>query len=151
MKSRLDRVYDKLATNKVDLKSQKVDLSLVSTIITEADAFEYAEGEASYLAYEWGDEIIDAYDNFRMKYNLDDYIINGSTSDLEDITEILTEALNELETKADELGIDPNEIYNNFDDLKLRVSEAPTLLKDAKDKYREVVDYTGMPDFWKNA
>jgi len=151
MRNTKSSVYKKIAANKTSLKSQKVDLSLVSTIITEAGAFEYAEGEASYLAYEWGDEIIGAYEDFRMKYNLDDYIINGSTSDLKDITETLTEALNELETKAEELGIDPNEIYNDFDDLKLRVSEAPTLLKDAKDKYREVVDYTGMPDFWKNA
>ena len=151
MKSRLDRVYDKLATNKVDLKSQKVDLSLVSTIITEADAFDQAESEASWLAYEWGDEIIDAYSDFRQQYNLDNYIVNGSTTDLGDITETLADALNELETKANELGIDPNEIYDDFDDLKQRVDNAPSLLKDAKDKYREVVDYTGMPDFWKNA
>jgi hypothetical protein len=41
--------------------------------------------------------------------------------------------------------------YDDFDDLKQRVDNAPSLLSDAKDKYREVVDYTGMPDFWKNA
>ena len=148
MRNTKSSVYKKIAANKTSLKSQKVDLSLVSTIITEAEAFEQAESEASYLAYEYGDEIIDAYDDFRMKYPLDDYIINGSTTDLKDITEILAEALNELETKADELGIDPNEIYDDFDDLKQRVDNAPSLLRDAKDKYREVVDYTGMPNFW---
>ena len=148
MRNTKKKVYDKIAANKTSLKSQKVDLSLVSTIITEADAFEMSESDASWLAYEWGDEIIDAYSDFRQQYNLDDYIVNGSTRYLEEITETLTEALNELETKADELGIDPNEIYNDFDDLKQRVDNAPSLLRDAKDKYREVVDYTGMPNFW---
>ena len=148
MRNTKSSVYKKIAANKTSLKSQKVDLSLVSTIETEADAFEMSESEASWLAYEWGDEIIDAYSDFRQQYNLDDYIVNGSTRNLEEITEILTEALNELETKADELGIDPNEIYNDFDDLKQRVDNAPSLLRDAKDKYREVVDYTGMPNFW---
>lgn len=148
MRNTKSSVYKKIAANKTSLKSQKVELSLVSTIITEADAFEDAESEASYLAYEWGDEIIGAYEDFRQQYNLDDYIVNGSTRNLDEITETLTEALNELETKADELGIDPNEIYNDFDDLKQRVEYAPSLLRDAKDKYREVVDYTGMPDLW---
>lgn len=148
MRNTKKKVYDKIAANKTSLKSQKVELSLVSTIITEADAFEDAESEASYLAYEWGDEIIGAYEDFRQQYNLDDYIVNGSTRNLDEITETLTEALNELETKADELGIDPNEIYNDFDDLKQRVDNAPSLLRDAKDKYREVVSFTGMPNFW---
>lgn len=148
MRNTKKKVYDKIAANKTSLKSQKVNLSLVSTIETEAEAFEMSESEASYLAYEYGDEIIDAYSDFRQQYNLDDYIVNGSTRNLEEITEILTEALNELETKADELGIDPNEIYNDFDDLKQRVDNAPSLLRDAKDKYREVTSLTGMPNFW---
>jgi len=148
MRNTKKKIYDKIAANKTSLKSQKINLSLVSTIETEAGAFEDAESEASWLAYEWGDEIIDAYSDFRQQYNLDDYIVNGSTRNLEEITETLAEALNELETKADELGIDPNEIYDDFDDLKQRVDNAPSLLRDAKDKYREVVDYTGMPNFW---
>lgn len=151
MKSRLEKVYSKLPNQKVNLKAHKVALSLVSTILTEADAFDQAESEASYLAYDYGDEIMDAYSDFRVKYNLDDYIINGSTTDLGDITEILSDALNELETKANELGIDPNEIYDNFDDLKQRVDNAPSLLSDAKEKYREVISITGFNDFWKNA
>ncbi len=151
MKSRLEKVYSKLPNQKVNLKAHKVALSLVSTILTEADAFDQAESEASYLAYDYGDEIMDAYSDFRVKYNLDDYIINGSTTDLGDITEILSDALNELETKANELGIDANEIYDNFDDLKQRVDNAPSLLSDAKEKYREVISITGFNDFWKNA
>ena len=149
MKSRLEKVYSKLPNQKVNLKAHKVDLSLVDDIQNELDRFEQAESEASYLAYEYGDEILDAYYEFRNKYSLDDYIINGSTRDLEEVSEILATALSELQTKAEELGIDPNEILNDFDEIKQRVDNAPALNNDAKEKYKEVIRFNGDNDFWK--
>jgi len=148
MKSRLEKVYSKLPNQKVNLKAHKVALSLIDDIANEIDTFEQAESEASYLAYDYGDEIMDAYSDFRVKYNLDDYIVNGSTRFLEEVAENLLRTLNELQTKAEELGVDPNEIYSDFDDLKQRVDNAEALNRDAKDKYREVIGYTGFPDFW---
>ena len=149
MKSRLEKVYSKLPNQKVNLKAHKVALSLVDDIQNELDGFEQSESEASYLAYEYGDEIIDAYDQFNTKYNLDNYIVNGATTDLEEISENISKALSELQTKAEELGIDPNEILSGFDDLKQRVENAPSLLIDAKQKYEEVTDYTGMANLWR--
>jgi len=149
MKSRLEKVLDKMPNKKVDLKAQKVALSLVDDIYTELNSFEKAELEASYLAYEWGDEIIDAYSELRLKYNIDDYIVNGSTKYLEESSEILATALSELQTKAEELGIDPNEILYDFDDIKQRVDNAPSLNSDAKEKYREVISLVGFNDFWR--
>ena len=149
MKSRLEKVYSKLPNQKVNLKKHKVDLSLVDDIQNELDSFEQAESEASYLAYDYGDEIMEAYSEFSMKYSLDDYIINGSTKYLEESAEILSRALNELQTKAEELGIDPNEILNDFDDIKQRVDNAEALYRDAKDKYYEVMNYAGFANFWK--
>ena len=61
MKSRLEKVLDKMPNKKVDLKAHKVDLSLVDDINNELDSFAQAESEASYLAYEYGDEIIYAF------------------------------------------------------------------------------------------
>ena len=149
MKSRLEKVLDKMPNKKVDLKAHKVDLSLVDDINNELDSFEQAESEASYLAYEYGDEIIDAFYEFRSKYSLDDYIINGATRDLEEVSENIGKALSELQTKAEELGIDPNEILNDFDDIKQRVDNAEALYRDAKDKYYEVMNYAGFANFWK--
>ena len=134
---------------RTELKSNKVALSLVDEIESETERFEMAEGEASYLAYEYGDEIMDAYSDFRSKYDLDNYIINGNTRDLEEVGEILKEKLDKLEVQANELGIDPNEILFDFDDLKSRVDNAEALNTDARDKYREVVQFTGQPNFWK--
>lgn len=149
MKTNLKKVYSKLPNKKVNLEAHKVDLSLVDDIENELDRFEQAESEASYLAYEYGDEIIDAYDEFRMKYSIDNYIVNGATRDLEEVAEILLKALSELQIKAEELGIDPNDILYNFDDIKQRVDNAPALNEDAKEKYKEVINYAGFADFWR--
>jgi len=149
MKSRLEKVYSKLPNQKVNLKAQKITLSLVDDIENELDRFEKAESQASYLAYEYGDEIIDAYDEFRSKYPIDDYIINGATTDLEEVSENIGKALSELQTKAEELGIDPNEILNDFDDIKQRADNSAALYRDAKEKYKEVIGYTGFNDFWR--
>ncbi len=127
---------------------RKIDLSLVDDIENEVDSFEAAESDASYLAYELGDEVIDAYDDFRMKYNLDDYVVNGSVRYLEESAEILKASLNKLEIAANELGIPPSEVYYDYDNLKQRVDNAQSLSDEAKSKYREVTDYTGMGNFW---
>ena len=149
MKSRLEKVYSKLPNQKVNLKAHKVTLSLVDDIQNELNGFDKSESEASYLAYDYGDEIIDAYDQFNTKYNLDNYIVNGATTDLEEISERISKSQSELQTKAEELGIDPNDILSGFDDLKQRVENAPSLVIDAKQKYEEVTDYTGMPNLWR--
>ncbi len=127
---------------------RKIDLALVDDIESEVDRFEAAESDASYLAYELGDEVIDAYDDFKMKYSLDDYVINGNVRDLEEVADILREGLSKLELAANELGIPPSEVYYDYDDLKQRVDNAQTLSDEAKFKYREVTDYTGMGNFW---
>lgn len=141
-------VLNKLKNSRKDSLSKKVDLSLVDDIEQEVNRFEEAESAASYLAYDLGDEVIDAYDEFRMKYSLDDYIINGPVRDLEEVTEILQGYLTKLEASAEELGIPPDDIYFAYDELKARVDNANQLNNDAKRKYQEVVDYTGFNDFW---
>ena len=130
-------------------KTYKINLSVVSDIEQEESRFEAAEAEASCLAYDWGDEIIDAYSDFRQKYNIDDYIVNGATRDLEEVHEIMGEHLAKIENAANEIGVAPEDIYGNYEELRQRVDNASNLYLDAKDKYREVVDITGAPDLWR--
>ena len=126
-----------------------VELSVVDDIEQNIDRFDQAETEASYLAYEYGDEIMDAFSEVRNRYNLDDYIINGATRDLEEVSEILVQALSELEVKAEELGIEPSDIFYDFDDLKSRVDNAESLNSDAFAKYQQTRQYAGFNDFWR--
>ena len=151
MKSRLEKVYSKLPNQKVDLKTQKVALSLVDDIQNNLDAFEEAESEASYLAYDLGDELIDTIDRQQQEVGntIDNFIVNGSVRQLEELSEIIGEALDTLEVKAEELGVNPNDIISGFDDLKQRANNATSLNKDAKDKYKEIVKLAGfLNDFW---
>ena len=129
-------------------KQEAVKLSALSDIEDNLDRFDYAESDASYLAYELGDETINAYDEFRMEYSLDNFVVNGFVRDLEEVAEIMRNALNDLKVKSEELGIDPSDVYPDYEDLKQRVDNAEALEKDAREKYREVTDYTGMGNFW---
>ena len=149
LKNILNKLYSEENKDFAVLSTKrKIDLSLVDDIENEVDSFEEAESDASYLAYELGDEVIDAYDDFRMKYSLDDYVINGSVRYLEESAEILKASLTKLEIAADELGIPPSEVYYDYENLKQRVDNAQSLSDEAKSKYREVTDYTGMGNFW---
>ena len=127
---------------------EAVKLSALSEIEENLDRFEYAESDASWLAYEWGDMIMDEYNEFKMRNNLDDFVVNGNVRDLEEVAEIMRNALNELEQKSEELGIDPSDVYADYEDLKQRVDNADQLEKDAKDKYYEVQQYAGYANFW---
>lgn len=148
MKSNIQKVYSKLPKKKLGLKKHKIDLSLVDDINNEYDSLRNAYDDASYLAYDWGDEIIEAYEDFRMKYNLDDYIVNGNTRYLEEAGERMQGFIGNLENKAEELGINPAELIKGYDEIIFMVDNYKTLNKDAEDKYREVTSYTGMPNFW---
>lgn len=137
-------IVDKLKPAK-----EAVKLSALSDIEDNLDEFEYAESDASWLAYEWGDMIMDEYVDFKMRNNLDDFIVNGNLRNLNEVAEIMRNALNDLEVKSEELGIDPSDVYADYEELKQRVDNADSLEQDALDKYRELVDYVGYPDLWK--
>ena len=50
---------------------------------------------------------------------------------------------------ADELGLDPNDLYYDYTELRQRVDNAEQLYNDAHDKYREVINYIGNANFWR--
>ena len=137
-------ILDKLKPAK-----QAVKLSALSDIEDNLDRFDYAESDASWLAYEWGDMIMDEYNDFKMRNNLDDFVVNGNVRDLEEVAEIMRNALNDLEVKSEELGIDPSDVYPDYENLKQRVDNADVLFDDAKRKYYEVQPYVGFADFWR--
>ena len=147
------KVFNLLKENKKRELSKKVNLSVIQNIITEFEPFEEAEIETSYFAYEYGDEVMEAYEEFKRKYDVDNYVVNGAMRNLPDTVDALRNNLAELESAADNLGISPQEILDNaatgidYDDLKVRLANADDLFNDAKNKMREISDYTGIPDF----
>lgn len=147
MNRHLQTAFNKLQRKQVELN--KTQLSIVDEIDNEYESLERAYSEASYLAYEYGDQVIDAYDEFRMSQNLDDYIVNGETRSLEEYAENMQAKIDQLEQSAEELGVDPADLIRDYEDIKRILEDWQGVNNDAYDKYREVVEYVGFANFWR--
>ena len=132
MKSRLEKVYNKLPNQKVNLKAQKIDLSLVNDIDTSLVAIEDQGGLLSYLAYEWHEEKFEAYRQAWMALN-DEYQHNASVVFRYDDVSGDVEKLNEIKAKAEELGLEPSDVYSDWNEHMQRLKE----MKEADDQYKE--------------
>jgi hypothetical protein len=72
-------------------------------------------GMLSYLAYEWHDEKFEEYRQAWMALN-DEYTHNGSAVlRYDDVSRDLG-ILDEIKVKADELGLDANDVYDQWDE-----------------------------------
>lgn len=147
MNRHLQTAFNKLQRKQIELN--KTQLSIVDEIDSEYESLERAYSEASYLAYEYGDQVIDAYDEFRMSQNLDDYIVNGETRSLEEYAENMQAKIDQLEQSAEELGVDPADLIRDYEDIKRILEDWQGVNNDAYDKYREVVEYVGFNNFWR--
>ena len=137
-------VFSKIAKG---MPKKQVKLSIVQDLITEFDSLEEASSLASYLAYEWGDEIMEAFWDFRMKYNIDDFIVNSTVTSLKEYADNYRDKLEELEQKANDLGLNPSDIYDNYEESKQIVDNADSTYNDMISKYREIISYISIPDF----
>lgn len=157
MNKNLQKAFDKLQRKQTKL-NKEVNLASIDEIYDNLDAFEEAESDALYLANELGDELISKIEQYRTDIGqIDDFVINGQVTSLQEYAENILNAIYEIEDKTAELGIDPNEVidvpsnYSNLDDLKGRVIAASdSLYNEAEAKYREVVEYSGfLNNFWR--
>lgn len=115
MKSRLEKVYSKMPNKKVDLKAQKVALGLIDQLQYDYNSIEDQGGLLSYLAYEWHEEKFEEYRQAWMTLN-DEYKHNASAVfRFEDVSQDV-DTLNEIKTRAEELGVDVNDVYDRWDE-----------------------------------
>jgi len=131
MKSRLEKVLDKMPNKKVDLKAHKVALGLIDQLQYDYDSIEDQGSLLSYLAYEWHQEKFEEYRQAWMTLN-DEYKHNGSAVLRYDDVISDIDTLNEIAVKAEELGIDPNDVYDRFYDHLERLNE----MREADDEYK---------------
>ena len=96
--------------------------------------YQYLEDQASllsYLAYEWHDEAFEEYRQAWMQLN-DEYTHNASTVVRYVDVEGDMQLLEEIKVKAEELGLDPNDVYDYYD-AHLELLES---VKEADDQYK---------------
>ena len=86
----------------------------------------------SYLAYEWHEEKFEAYRQAWMALN-DEYQHNASVVFRYDDVSGDVEKLNEIKAKAEELGLEPSDVYSDWNEHMQRLEE----MKEADDQYKE--------------
>tara|TARA_Y100000385_G_C12916599_1_gene560621 strand:+ start:469 stop:903 length:435 start_codon:yes stop_codon:yes gene_type:complete len=115
MKTTKDKVYNRLANRKTSLKKQSVKLGLVDELDYEFDYLQEEVGRLSYSVEEWFDEKFDVWFEIgREIYSV--YFQNSETFLTPDDLSGDLEKLNTIKEKAEELGIDVNEVYPNWED-----------------------------------
>ena len=141
----LAKLFGKAANTKLS-KARKLKLSVVDDIESESNSLEEAYQEASYLAYERFDEILDEISEFQtnLSIEVDNAVVNGNATYLEEAGENMLKLIEKLETGAEDLGVDPSELLYNYEDIKQMAENAQETYDEFKSKYEEVVKYSGF-------
>jgi len=136
----LAKLFGKQANTKLS-KARKLKLSVVDDIESEVNSLEQAYSEASYLAYERFDEILDEISEFQtnLSIEVDNAVVNGNATYLEEAGENMLKLIEKLETGAEDLGVDPSELLYNYEDIKRMAEGATEVYSDFVQKYKEVV------------
>mgnify|MGYP001347721362 FL=1 len=114
-KAVFSKLFGKKPLTATQLKNQKVALGLVQDLEYDLMSLQDQSGLLSYLAYEWHDEKFEEYRQAWMQLN-DEYTHNGSAVlRYDDVSRDLG-ILDEIKVKADELGLDANDVYDQWDE-----------------------------------
>tara|TARA_R110000782_G_scaffold149243_1_gene241919 strand:+ start:681 stop:1031 length:351 start_codon:yes stop_codon:yes gene_type:complete len=105
---------------------------LIDNLDYDVDYIDEQSGLLSYLAYEWHEEKFDAAREAWMALN-DEYKFGASSVTRFDDVSGDIEKLNEIKAKAEELGLEADDVYPAFD----RHMEALDYMKESDDQYKE--------------
>ena len=150
------KIFNKLSDGKKSTASKKelskktkVDLSLVDDTQTDLEWLNEYTGLASYYAYERLDEMEEEYENVTTPLfnELDELAINSEVRMIEEQADILTEKLDKIQAAAEELGIEPNEVYDNYDEARKGAVGSKEVYEDLVRKYRDVARYFNRGEF----
>lgn len=141
MKSRLEKVYKKLPNQKVDLKAHKVALGLIDDFsYGDVDSLQDEVSRLSYSVEEWFDEkyeaLQDAYGLLKAVYiqNSEAFITSADVARDEEV-------LQEIKTKAEELGLSAEDVYPQWDEHKEILSYLDDLEKRFDDQKRQIEEF----------
>lgn len=141
----LAKLFGKQANTKLS-KTRKLKLSVVDEIESNVNWLESAYSEASYYAYERWDEVLDRIQEYRdeIGQEVDNVAINGEARSLDEAGSNMLELLATLEKGAEDLGVDPSELLDNYEEIKDMAENAKDTYEAFVDKYKEVVEYSGF-------
>lgn len=148
---KVQKVWAELSKNKkapqrtkLSANKRSVKLSVVSELENLYEQLEEQTSLTSYFAYEYipemDDKVRDAISG------LDDYLVNTSMSYLTETAKEVTALLEKLKSNADDLGIDVNDIYPDYEEMKGWADNAEDLMYDARNELETSLmkDLTGF-------
>lgn len=140
MKTNLKKVYSKLPNKKVNLKAQKVALGLIDDISYDYDNLEEEVNRLQYLLDEFIPQEFDRLDEAYML--LKDVLVNNSENVIyyDDVAQD-EETIQNIRAKADELGLDANEIFPNIDGYSEELTRLRTLSEEFEGAVRQFRNY----------
>lgn len=130
-------ILNKLKNARKESLSKKVDLSLVDDIDSSEDYFMQSYDEAQYGAdflNEWIDKINDF--NTELGIAVDNYILNGAARNLEEEAEVMREYILKLESVANDLGVNPDELIRNY----AGITEALMNSENVRERFQSAYD-----------
>ena len=126
MKSRLKKVYSKLPNQKVDLKKQKIDLSLVDDIDTSLVALD-----------RYYEEFQDEYSIAKEQIDNAETILSNIVTNFEKDAEVAFEEIEIVFEKIQELGLDRIEIIDQKENrIEGIIEDMRSLVQIAKQDFR---------------
>jgi len=125
MKSRLEKVYNKLPNQKVNLKKQKIDLSLVDDIDTSLVALD-----------RYYEEFQDEYSIAKEQIDKAETILSNIVTNFEKDAEIAFEEINIVIEKIEELGLDRSIIGPKENRIEGIREDMMSLVQIAKQDFR---------------
>lgn len=140
MKTNLKKVYSKLPNKKVNLKAQKVALGLIDDISYDYDNLEEEVSRLQYLLDEFIPQEFDRLDEAYIL--LKDVLVNNTENVIyyDDVAQD-EETIQSIREKADELGIDANEIFPNIDNYSEELTRLRTLSEEFEGAVRQFRNY----------
>ena len=140
--SRLNKIYTQLSEAqskvrkaKLNKKGKEVKLNVVQEIENSRDFLRDAVSDVAYMVDDYLPKVEKQL--FDIRRDLDNFIVNSTGSSIEDAYEQLQDALTLLDDKARDLGIDPNEIYDEFKDAEDDLSNAEGYINQYADMEKE--------------
>ncbi len=109
-------ILNKLKNARKQELSKKVDLGLIDEFDwQDMNSLQDEAGNLNYLAYDWFDEKFEEYRQAWMTLN--DVFNNGAGNEIS-YADVINdeERLKEIAVKAEELGLAPQEVYDQYDE-----------------------------------
>ena len=132
---KVEKIWAQLSKAKKGTKlGKQVKLSLVDDAQKQYEYLEEVYSDVSYFAYEEIERMEDKLQEIVM--DLDNWLVNSSMSSIYDARETLKESLDKIEKSAEALGIDPDEIFPDFQDASEMILATDSSIDDAKSEWK---------------